>query len=322
MRSFLVACAALAPVLASGCSQPVGPEGRVGAVRSPIAYGAADTLHTAVVAVLAPVGTTALQECTGSIVRVTGGDAFVLTAAHCCNLHIPTLVVASSDYAVGEPYLAGGTPAPPVYPVTPGSVYYDALYAEDMQLDHDFCMLQFTGAPANTATLSLPSTSDALAVGSSIEHVGFGFTETSTMNSQRRTGTDTVDQLTALMVEYPQGGTTDVPGTCEGDSGGPALLPAGAPQAQQVVTAVTSYGSSSSCAQTTFGVGSRVSSAMGAGGFIASYLAGAPIGVHAGAPPQAVSASGGGWASALLAAGLVAAGLFEIVGRRMATIRP
>src|SRR5580692_393194 len=110
MRTFMLACAALAPVLSSGCSQSAGPEGRVGAVRSPIAYGTADTAHTAVVAVLAPVGTTSLQECTGSIVRVSGGSAFVLTAAHCCNAFVPTLVVASSDYAVGEQYIPGGTP--------------------------------------------------------------------------------------------------------------------------------------------------------------------------------------------------------------------
>jgi hypothetical protein len=251
-----------------------------------------DSAHTAVVAVLSPVGTDSLQECTGSLVQVTAGEGYVLTAAHCCNTYLPTVVVASTDYTAGEAYLDTGTPTPPSYRVVPGSVYYDALYTGP---DHDFCMLKFSGAGAGMATLALPpASSDGLVAGSSIEHVGYGFTESSNTNSRRRTGTDTVDQgLTSLVLAFSQGGTAHVPGTCDGDSGGPSLFPAGVAQAQQVVVGVQSYGNASTCAAETLGVASRVTSEIGPGRFITSYLAGSPIGVQAGAvtPPPAAPAA-------------------------------
>ena len=137
------------------------------------------------VALLAPAGGNLLQECTGSLVRVTGSTGYVLTAAHCCNSHVPDTVVASSNYTVGGQYVGAGTPVPPVYRVVPGSVYYDSLYAQDSGLDHDFCMMQFSGASTSLATLTLPSTSDGLALGASIQHIGYGVTE-SGANADRR----------------------------------------------------------------------------------------------------------------------------------------
>jgi len=258
-----------------GCMAPPPSDGPTGMTRSPIAYGTPDSTHTAVVAVLAPVGSTEIEECTGTIVQVSGGFGYVLTAAHCCNMYAPTVVVLSSDYTVGEQYVGTGkTPVPPAYPVVPGSVSYDPMFdSSSSQPDHDFCMLKFSGATASTPTLALPtSTSDGLQVGSRVEHVGFGVTQTGA-NSQRMTGTDTVDQLTSLVIQFDQGGDADIPGTCEGDSGGPSLLPAGAPQAQQVVVAVQSYGNSTTCSGETSGVASRVSSAMGPSGFISSSVA-------------------------------------------------
>jgi hypothetical protein len=293
-----------------GCSGGAD-EGRVGRVQSSIAYGTLDTRHTAVVAVLSPVGTTELQECTGSIVALKGGQGYVLTAAHCCNANVPTIVVASNDYSVGEQYLSGGTPTPPAYAVVAGSVYYDTAY--DNAGGHDFCMLTFGGAGAGLATLALPaSASDGLQLGSQVEHVGYGFTDTTTSNSQRRTGTDAVDQLlTPTLLEFSQGGANHVPGTCDGDSGGPSLLPAGVAQAQQVITAVQSFGNASSCAQETLGGASRVSSAIGTGQFITSYLAGSPVGISPGAaaPPPAPVPAGGLWTSVLLAIAMMAAGV-------------
>ncbi len=293
-----------------GCSGGAD-EGRVGTVQSSIAYGTLDTRHTAVVAVLSPVGTTALQECTGSIVALKGGEGYVLTAAHCCNTYVPTIVVASSDYAVGEQYLSGGTPTPPAYAVVAGSVYYDAAF--DNAGGHDFCMLRVAGAGAGLATLALPaSASDGLQLGSQVEHVGFGFTDTTTGNTQRRTGTDAVDQLlTPLLLEFSQGGANHVPGTCDGDSGGPSLLPAGVAQSQQVITAVQSFGNASSCAQETLGGASRVSSAIGTGQFITSYLAGSPVGISPGGAATAPSPvpAGGLWAYVVLAVAMMAAGV-------------
>jgi hypothetical protein len=308
MRAVLGAIALYA-VAGSGCSAPAG--GPVASLRSPIAYGTADTAHTAVVALLSPVGSTELQECSGSVVAVNGSKGVVLTAAHCCNQYPPTLVVLANDYSPGEQYLSGGTPEPPTYPVVAGSVSFDPQYATDDGLDHDFCLLQFSGAPASTATLMLPSATDGLALNDAIDHVGYGQTNTSNTNSTRRIGADTVNlELTSLILEWGQGGGGDTPGTCDGDSGGPALSPSGVAQGRQVVVGVTSYGpADSTCAQETYGVASRVSSAMGAGGFIATYLAaaGTPTGSDGGATPQPASA-GGPWAAVALAALLLVAG--------------
>ena len=103
-----------------------------------------------------------------------------------------------------------------------------------------------------------------------------------------------------------------VPGTCDGDSGGPSLLPAGVAQPQQVVVGVQSYGNSVTCAQVTFGVASRVSSEIGPGMFITSYLENAPVGVQMGAPAPAVPALGG-------LGNLTLAAALAMVGRRHLT---
>jgi hypothetical protein len=295
--------AVVASAVAVGCSGPDVRE-RLGVSRTPIAYGTLDASHTAVAAVLSPVGSSDFQECTGSIVAVARGEGYVLTAAHCCNSFVPTVVVASNDYSVGEATLGGATPVPPVYGVVPGSVYYDAEY--DGAGGHDFCLLRFAGADTTIATLALPSSSsDGLQLGSQVQHVGFGITDTTNNNTQRRSATDSVDlQLTNLLIEFSQGGPNQVPGTCEGDSGGPTLLPAGVAQAQQVIVGVQSFGNSSSCTGETLGAASRVTSAIGPGGFITSYLAGTPIGVHAGGSAPA----GGPWTRIALAVALVTIG--------------
>src|SRR5580692_3513893 len=130
MRPAAVFCA-LGALLLISCSSPAPDPGALARSQSPIAYGNADTAnpHTAVVAVLSPAGGTELQECSGSIVHVAGGIGYVLTAAHCCNMYPPSVVVAASDYSLGEQYVSGGTPVPPVYPVVASSVKYDSLYS-------------------------------------------------------------------------------------------------------------------------------------------------------------------------------------------------
>jgi hypothetical protein len=299
--------AAAVALTGAGCSGPLPGSDPVGRTSERIAFGSADSAHTAVVALLAPAGPGFLQECSGSIVQVKNGNGYVLTAAHCCNQYVPNVVVVSSDFTVGEQYVAGGTPVPPSHAVVSGSVYYDSLY-NGAGTDHDFCMLEFSGATAGTASLALPAASgDGLQLGSPIEHIGYGLTETGTSNTQRRTGTDTIDvALTPSLVEFTQGGANRVPGTCEGDSGGPSLLPAGVPQSQQVVVAVQSFGNSTGCSSTTLSGASRVLSEIGAGRFITSYLADSPIGTHAGA----ASVPGvGPWALAALAGALALAGL-------------
>lgn len=263
-------------VLLAGCTSPASP---AAPAQRPIAYGAPDTKHTAVVALL---GTKAdgIYTCSGSIVKVSGDIGYVLTAAHCCNDSTPSVVVMGSDYASGVQFL-GGVPSPPAYGVISGSVYYDAQYTGS---DHDFCMLKFQGA-SGAPTLTLPSGSDGLANGDDLEHVGFGVTESSTDNTLRRTGTDQIYALSTAEIEWTQGGAGQTPGTCQGDSGGPALVPAGAAQASQIVVGVTSYGDSATCSLATIGVASRVTSELGSSGFITKFLADAPIGNQAAAIP-------------------------------------
>jgi hypothetical protein len=308
MRTLFPARVVLVALSLLGCSGSPPGDGPLGVSRSPIAYGSSDTTHTAVVAVLAPAGSNEagiqIEECTGTIVQVSGTVGYVLTAAHCCNVYVPTVVVISNDYSSGEPYLLpdAGAPKAPAYPVVPGSVQFDPMYATSNPPDHDFCMLKFSGATASTPTIALPtSTNDGLALGSQVQHVGFGVTQTGAPNSVRMAGTDTVTgPLTSGTLQFAQGGDADIPGTCDGDSGGPSLLPASASQAQQVVVGVQSYGNSTTtCVAETLGVASRVSSAIGPGGFITSYL-------PAAAPAPAVPAA------SRLQMAILAFGLFVI----------
>src|SRR6185437_3026015 len=189
-----LACFFLPVIALTGCSSAQGPgasDGPLGAAESAIAYGTADTAHTAVVALLGNAGSGSFDECSGTIVQVKNGQGYVLTAAHCCNKTVPSVVVMSSDYTVGEAYLFGGTPSPPAYAVTQGSVYYDTAYNGQ---DHDFCMLQFA-APASAAVIPVAQPGqDGLSLGVDVEHVGFGVTDTSSTNSGRRTATAPVDQ--------------------------------------------------------------------------------------------------------------------------------
>src|SRR5579863_5480474 len=97
----------LIPVLVAplfGCSNPAPDAAsaatQLGSERSAIAYGTVDSTHTAVVSVLIPMGSQSFGECSGTVVQVSGGNAYVLTAAHCCNMATPTIVVAGSNYSV------------------------------------------------------------------------------------------------------------------------------------------------------------------------------------------------------------------------------
>jgi MYXO-CTERM domain-containing protein len=294
MRRIALTCSLLGSLIAAGCSSAGSPdpvEGPVAQATDPIAYGTQDTKHTAVVALLASAGGGSYTECSGSIVKVSGGYAYVLTAAHCCNQGAPSIAVASGDYSAGVNALFGGSISPPVYAVDASSVYYDSQYN---QLDHDFCMLKFATAN-NLATLALPTScaTDGVADGVSVEHVGFGMTENDNNlppgqpgNSKRLTGTDTISSHTGLTISYDQGGNTHIPGPCEGDSGGPALIPAGQAQSAQHIVATTSYGMTQTCGASDTGVSSRVCSEIGPGGFITNFLNDTPSGTQAGSAPQ------------------------------------
>jgi hypothetical protein len=250
--------------------------------RSEIAYGTPDTSHTAVVSVLMDFEGVFMGECTGTIVQVKNGKGYVLTAAHCCSTP-PSYVVMADDYGPTKAQFSTGNVGPPAYPVIAGSVWYDSLYA---LLDHDFCMLQFAAPPGTPSIPVAMPGQDGLALGVDVEHVGFGLTESNSNNTGRRTAVAPVDlELTDLVLESSQGGPNNIPGTCAGDSGGPALLPASVSQSQQFVVGTTSYGSGGSCQSETLSVSSRVTSETGPGGFITNYLADTPTGTSPPPPP-------------------------------------
>jgi MYXO-CTERM domain-containing protein len=272
MRRLSPTCLALAALALAGCSSaPQALDGPTAETQSRIVYGTADTTHTAVVALLNPDGG-GYDECSGTIVQVANGIASVLTAAHCCNDTQPTIVIMSSDYSVGVPYINSSNPPAPTYAVITSSVQYDPGYNGNAAAPiDDFCMLQFN-APASTPVIPVATGNDGLAVGTTVEYVGFGTTQNNQDNTLRNHASAPVDQLvTTTYFQYTEGGSTHIGGPCEGDSGGPALLPAGAPQAQQKVVGTTSYGDQA-CTQ--YGVSMRVTSQTGPGGFITTYLSG------------------------------------------------
>ena len=88
MRRLGLACLALAAL--AGCSSG-SPDGPTAEAEAPIVYGTPDTIHTAVVALLAPFAGS-YSACSGTVVQVSGGLGDVLTAAHCCDQSAPTIV--------------------------------------------------------------------------------------------------------------------------------------------------------------------------------------------------------------------------------------
>jgi len=262
----------LAAVVAS-CAPPADEP--VGSSAARIVYGTPDTTHTAVVAIIAA-DNTGVYGCTGTIVQMTGITAYILTAAHCCSDPVPSLVVTGADCQAGYDYIqSGGTMPSNVYAIVPDSISADPLYDGNANYPvHDFCMLKAI-MPAGTPAIPVATGSDGLSVGVTVEYVGYGVTQTNQNNSLCEHASAPVDQsVTSTYFQYTEGGTTHIGGPCEGDSGGPALLPAGAAQSQQKVVGTTSYGDQN-CRQ--YGVSMRVTSATGAGGFISNYLATAPI---------------------------------------------
>src|SRR4051794_40737941 len=155
-----------------GCGDPaaISPPAQT---RQAIAYGTLDTTHDAVVAVLGDAGGGSFTECSGGLVQVKNGIGYVLTAAHCCNSSVPSLVVLSNDYSSSLQYLGSTSPQPPAYAVLGSSVYYDSQY--NLQ-DRDFCMLKFN-APAGSAVIPVPAGADGLTTNASVEYVGFGVTD-------------------------------------------------------------------------------------------------------------------------------------------------
>src|SRR5215471_19057995 len=94
MHRVAFAFAALACAAVVGCSgEGLVDRQRTGEAEEGIIDGTLDTTHQAVVALFG-----AQSECTATIVAVSGGYGYALTAAHCVTLDTPQYVVQGNDY--------------------------------------------------------------------------------------------------------------------------------------------------------------------------------------------------------------------------------
>ena len=176
--------------------------------------------------------------------RRAGGSGFLLTAAHCAvavddqgDAILPVRSGDPSDYFV----LPG-----PDYAATHANVFRVAEVKVHPQYDgtvenpYDVAVIRYVGTTSTTPVIPiLAPEDDLLVVGSEVSLVGFGTTESSTRNSQRRMVTKPVADLSPRQLRYDQ---SDHKGSCEGDSGGPALF--STPKGVRVA-GVTSYGDAS-----------------------------------------------------------------------------
>lgn len=244
-------------LLASGCiAENPSSERSGGRAELPIFNGTIDNQdpqHDAVVAVLS-----ATSECTGTLIKkdVANKKGYVLTAAHCMQ-EAPEVVVRGLDYS------SGGVS----YPV----VDYKADSAYDGQ-KFDFAMVTFQwgGGQAEPPQVipAMTTVQDDLIVGSTVDFVGYGKTESNANNSKRYHVEGMLDMVSTYTVHYNQsnmGPFANDSGPCSGDSGGPAIY--NVPGVGEVVAAVTSYGDAQCTKE---GTSSRVSTAEQ---FIADYIA-------------------------------------------------
>ncbi len=202
--------------LVVACS-PGSRDERTEAVAQPIINGSKDASHEAVVFVYGAKGTSNGASCTGTIVKTDPANkiGWVLTAAHCVT-DIPPLIVmqganigasATLQFSVLD-YLA--------HPSYNGSI----------SSDYDVAVIRVVGVDASTPTIGLTTSSDGVAVASSVTSIGYGRTETSSdqnPNEDRRAVSKTVGSVSSSHIGYSLSGS----GICQGDSGGPVLFKSG-----------------------------------------------------------------------------------------------
>lgn len=236
MRRFVLTAAVLSSTaflpLACNVEQPDLPKENVEKDDAAIIGGTTDTTHKAVVALASNNGL-----CSGTIIAKNGSTGWVLTAGHCSGMQI---AMQANNYQSCFNMSAG---CEAVYDVVADTPHPN--WNGDAGDGYDFRILQISGVTASTPVIPAAQNPDGLANGSPIEAVGYGVTESNDNNSVRMHVTETVDDLSSLMVAADQ---TDGTGSCSGDSGGPILF-------NGKVVGVTSYGDQN-CSQ--YGVYGRV----------------------------------------------------------------
>jgi len=229
---------------ATGESEELGPK----TIQAPIINGNLDTTHQAVVAVFLGMGA-----CSGTIIHRNGGNAWVLTAAHCVTPSPPQLVAQGDDHDNPDA----------TYPVA--DYAYHPAYTQAGGI-FDFAVVRITGATASTPVIPAQTPAeDNLAVGTQVRHVGYGITwHPNGYTSERHETTNTLNGLASYYFDYLQ----PTSGPCSGDSGGPALTVGGAERVAGVIS-----GGDQTCSQ--YGVSGRVSSVYDS--FILPFINGTPV---------------------------------------------
>jgi MYXO-CTERM domain-containing protein len=197
--------------------------------------------------------------CSGTTIAKVGTSGILLTAAHCVvahdameNITLPIRVVPPSQLSI----LAGSdwrTSLSLGRTYTVAEVAVPAAYDGATNSPNDVALVRYLNPiPSVPAIPALAPAEDVLAVGDTVTLVGYGQTETDSMNTVRRTVGRTIGTLTENHVLYGQG---DGKGQCKGDSGGPAVIQVGGALR---VAGVISYGD---VGCTLLGAAVRVSSA-------------------------------------------------------------
>ncbi len=272
MRRASFGIMALAVASLAGCSQrsqlasaslPVGREA------APIINGTMDTTPGMFPEVVALVGTMGSNQflCSGTIVNVSGTYGFVLTAGHCTSGTMVSNMIMGADTnsSSAQVYTVDMQAADPNF-VMNGSGN-GAPY-------NDYGMVRFVGASSSLpVTLPLAPSEDTLQGGEPVILVGYGTTSDPTSGSAmagvryyRNENITDLGQtlgdpnLVNKILYYDQAAQGG--GTCEGDSGGPAIYMY---NGQRRVAGTTSFGDQH-CAQ--YGTSARVSLASS---FITSF---------------------------------------------------
>jgi MYXO-CTERM domain-containing protein len=233
MRTTSLALAVLA-VSTTACSNAGSPPEQRETREQSIYYGSPDTTHQAVVAV-----SRNGAMCSGTIVAVSGTNGYVLTAAHCL-VGSGTQTVPPSQVTV----YVGNNYSSPTSTFQAAALKVHPLYDGDDGSANDFGMIRFTGATASTPVIpAMTPAQDTLAVGTQVDLVGYGRTETSYNNTVRRHVVKPIADLYSAWLVFDQAGTSG--GTCQGDSGGPALTTSGTER----VAGVTSFGTGMTCTE-------------------------------------------------------------------------